>query len=402
MRLRERHLDWCVEQAERAEPALLETGQGAWHQQLAAEHDNLRAALGWSRDTGKVTHGLRLMGAAWRFWWARGQLSEGRRWLETFLDQDSVGTAEPCPPAVRAKALNAAAALASEQGDLEQAVARAEEGAQTYRGLGNTVGAVSALGILGAVAARQGDYARATTLYEECLAVRRDLGDQRGVAMLLNNMAIVARHQEDGVRAALLFTESLAIKRLLGAKRSIAVTLLNLGEVALDQGDDARASTVLEESLALFREQDERWQIPVVLNNLGDVARHQGRLDRATVLYKESLALYRDMGNRADVGECLEGLASVAEADGQPGHAAHLLGAIAALRATMHIPLPDADRTAHERLVESAREALGDDAFAQAWAEGQALPVEEAIAEALNSVIGKREQTRPGVQRVTP
>ena len=389
---RERHLDWCVGQAEQAEPDLLGAGQGVWLQSLEADLDNLRTALAWARDRAEVTRGLRLAGAVWRFWWAHGHLSEGRGWLEAFLTQEAAVADSRCPPSVRAKALSAAAALASEQGDLERATALAQAGAEVYRDVGDAVGVVSALGILGTVAARQGDYAHATTLYEECLAVRRDLSDQRGVAILLNNLAIVARHQENVPRAAALFTESLAIKRMLGDKRSIALALLNLGEVALDQGDYARASVVLEESLALLEDQDERWQIPVVLNNLGDVARYQGNLERATALYKQSLVLYRDMGNRADVGECLEGLAGVAGAEGQPQRAARLLGATAALRVTLHIPLPVADRTAHEALVAAARAALGDNTFAQAWAAGQALPLEDVIAEALSSVTGAGER----------
>ncbi len=184
-------------------------------------------------------------------------------------------------------------------------------------------------------------------------------------------------------RATALFTDSLALKRTLGDKRGIAFTLLNLGEVALDLGDYMRASAVLDESLALLREQDERWAIPSVLNNLGDVARYQGDLGQAITLYKQSLTLYRAMGNRQDAGECLEGLAAVAGAQGQPHYAARLLGAAAALRAAMHTPLPVVDRAAHDRIMAAARTALGDDAFAAAWAAGQALPLEQAIDEAL-------------------
>ncbi|GAC1433927.1 MAG: hypothetical protein NVSMB65_07960 [Chloroflexota bacterium] len=65
-----------------------------------------------------------------------------------------------------------------------------------------------------------------------------------------------------------------------------------------------------------------------------------------------------------------------------------MLGATAALRASLRIPLPAADRTAHESLVAAARAALGDEAFARAWAAGQALLPEQAIAEALGSATG--------------
>ena len=57
---------------------------------LAAEHDNLRAALVWltggTKGNGEgTTTGLQLATDLWRFWWSRAYLSEGRSWLETAL-----------------------------------------------------------------------------------------------------------------------------------------------------------------------------------------------------------------------------------------------------------------------------------------------------------------------------
>jgi DNA-binding NarL/FixJ family response regulator len=46
-------------------------------------------------------------------------------------------------------------------------------------------------------------------------------------------------------------------------------------------------------------------------------------------------------------------------------------------------PLPPEDRPAHERAVAAARADLGAEAFAAAWAEGRALPLEQVIQEAL-------------------
>ena len=50
------------------------------------EHDNLRAALAWSRDTGDHDTLLRLAGALALFWYYRGHLNEGRRWLDQALE----------------------------------------------------------------------------------------------------------------------------------------------------------------------------------------------------------------------------------------------------------------------------------------------------------------------------
>jgi len=76
------------------------------------------------------------------------------------------------------------------------------------------------------------------------------------------------------------------------------------------------------------------------------------------------------------------GMAGIA-ANRQPAHAARLLGAAEALRESAGVPLPPVHRVDYERDVALVRAALDEDAFAMAWAEGQAIPLEQAIAEAL-------------------
>src|SRR5205823_5443019 len=76
--VRERHLGFFLALAERAEPELRGSGQAAWFGRLEAEHDNLRAALEWSRTGSRdATAGLRLTGALWWFWSVRGHWQEG-------------------------------------------------------------------------------------------------------------------------------------------------------------------------------------------------------------------------------------------------------------------------------------------------------------------------------------
>ena len=79
--LRRRHADYLVELSERAEPELQGPEQATWLQRLAIEHDNLRAALAWEADAGDEAKLLRLASALWRFWFIRGHLTEGRKWL---------------------------------------------------------------------------------------------------------------------------------------------------------------------------------------------------------------------------------------------------------------------------------------------------------------------------------
>ena len=71
-------------------------------------------------------------------------------------------------------------------------------------------------------------------------------------------------------------------------------------------------------------------------------------------------------------------------AQGQPAWAARLWGAAAARRVALSTPLPPIEHAHYERTVAAAQTALGEDAFAAAWAAGQTLPLEQAIAEAMH------------------
>jgi len=75
------HAEYFLTLAEEAYPELKDPNQFEWLERLEAEHDNMRAALSWASERKEVEMVLRLGGALWLFWLARGYDSEGRRWL---------------------------------------------------------------------------------------------------------------------------------------------------------------------------------------------------------------------------------------------------------------------------------------------------------------------------------
>src|SRR3954454_21458961 len=81
----------------------------------------------------------------WQFWWTRGHLSEGRGWLERFLERARGLTGEDrdepreeaAPAPAQAKALLGAGFLAMQQSDWRTARARLEAGLALSRALGD-------------------------------------------------------------------------------------------------------------------------------------------------------------------------------------------------------------------------------------------------------------------------
>jgi predicted ATPase/DNA-binding SARP family transcriptional activator len=333
-----RHGEYFLALAEEAEPQLRDAEQVVWLERLETEHDNMRAALQWAQKN-EADIGLRLVGSLWRFWHIRSYLSEGREWLARALAHPEAA---------------------------ERTSARAE-----------------ALGGAGFLAWEQGDYAAARSLYEESLAISRELGDKQGVAQSLSYLGLTAYAQGDYAATRSLHEESLAISRELGDNLGIDISLLILGTVACEQGDYASARSLFEESLGLTRELKNKQGIAVSLHGLGDVAYEEGDYASARSFHKESLAIRRELGEKRSIAYSLEAFAALRVAEGEPREGARLYGAAQALREVLAAPLHPGERRRYERNMEAARARLDEERFRAAWADGRAMPLEEAIACAL-------------------
>jgi predicted ATPase/transcriptional regulator with XRE-family HTH domain len=422
--LRERHARYFVELTEGAQRELASAALAAWLDRLEAEEGNLRAALGWSHAAASDVDaevGLRLAGALLKFWQLRGRLSEGRAQLAMALSRSAA------PIAARARALNTAGQLAFQQGDSAAARPLYEESLAIYRQLADQPGIAMALSSLGRLAGQQQDYARAVALLEESVALEQSLGNQAGMAFSLNMLAWVQNDpvrsavgleralaiyrklgdiehmlpllnylslnvwlQGDYARAAAFQAEALALARQVGAKDGIVAALIGQGQIAWLQGDYARAAELHTESLALAREMEHTVHIAISLRNLGADVWAQGDYARATALHQESLPLYNTWGDKWGIAECIEGLAWAASSQGQAtrdralsARAARLFGGAATLRESTGKPMAPGYRATNDRVIAETRVQLGEAAFAAAWAEGRAMRLEQAIAEAL-------------------
>jgi predicted ATPase len=417
--LRQRHAAHYLALTEAAAPGLMGREEAHWLARLDAEHNNLRAALTWSRGAGgNAVLGLRLAAALWLYWFGRNLYSEGRSWLETLLD-----ACPQAPPLLRAKGLFSVADLAFRQLDIERAAVLAEESLELFRTLGDASGCGHALLVLGYVAmgqdrleqavsyrqaalvhfqqagndvwiawtlwdlgcqaSCQGDWPRAREYYEQSLARFRAAGYQRGIAYVLGTLASGAAARDDYTRAMALATESLALFRELRDKSGIAHVLGVLGQVALARKDYQQAGALFEESLLLSQEQQRQDMVPAALLLLGQLAHVQGDDRRATTRYHESLRVLRSASIALGVGDCLEGLAGAEAGAGRPERAARLFGAAEALPKVRHMNVWLVNRTFYKRDLATVHAQLDEATFAAAWAEGRAMTLEQAIAYAL-------------------
>jgi len=370
--------------AERAEAHLTGPEQAAWLVVLDADGDNLRAALAWSaeRDPDAL---LRLANALARYWYMRGQATEGRAWLATALGRASEsGVASPA----YATALYAAGHLAREQGDLAAARGLFERGVALYESLEDKTGLAALLTALAGVTHEQGDHARAMALHARAIGLARARGERRHLALALTSLGVARQEQGDYAGALPLHEESLAIARDVDSTQDIAAALGNLGLLHRERGDFARAMACYEESLAMAQGSGNKGVIAIALNNMGDIMHEQGDDARAAELLTRSLDLYVEVGGRWGVAYALEGLAAVAASGGQLGlgRAARLYGAAASLRSALGAPLPPNERPRHARAIGRLQDLMGQPRFDVAFAAGGALTMEQAVDEALEDL----------------
>jgi predicted ATPase len=412
------HAAYYLALIEEVEPRLTSVGEGRWLTWLQREHENLRAALRWLVGQEEKEAALRLGSALWRFWWVNGHASEGRVFLGQILSASEGIVATP----VRAKALNVAGALASMQGDFDQAEARCGESLALFRALGDLRGTATSLWILSYAAMERSDYGAARAQGEEAVALFREVGDKDGISWSLLNLAssflfqgeygrartlfeeavelskercdtwnianslwplaLVMLYQGDFTRARALLEESLVLSRQEGYKTSTAYALNILGQVFMhhQQGDVAMARSLLEESLGLFKEMGDRLRIAHSLAALAWVSFVEGDYIAAHALLEESLVLCCAVGNKWYIAACLAGLGILAATQGELAWAAQLGGAMEAQCETIGAVLPPAIRAMHEFTLAAVRVQLGEEDFTAAWVSGRATTPEQALA----------------------
>ena len=89
------------------------------------------------------------------------------------------------------------------------------------------------------------------------------------------------------------------------------------------------------------------------------------------------------MNNRVIIAMCLPVIAGPLARSGQPQRAAHVLGAAEAVLETIGALTQPIDKPEIERIIADVRAQLDAASFEAAWAEGRAMTLDQALADAL-------------------
>lgn len=232
-----RHAEYFVSMAEAAGADFGRAAQEPSFRVLETEHDNLRAALGWTIGRHQAEPALRLAGALWQFWMSQGHHSEGRMWLRRAMAVEPAGSTR-----ARVKALWGTAWLAYHQGHYDEMEELSEELLPLARTQSEPIDLRNALTVQGMVAMARGRYAEALAPLREALDICRRLGPSWLLATSLLNLGMASLHVGETGSASKLLAEARAQYDLLGDRHFSARAIQQSGHLALVLGTTPQPS----------------------------------------------------------------------------------------------------------------------------------------------------------------
>jgi len=326
----ERHAAHHRSVAERAE--LKGPRQAAGLAEVDAELENLRVAFDRAERLGDDDTALRIAVALYRYWYLRGRFREGCERIGGPLERGA-GT-----PELRALALRALAGLQFMLGELDEASATARHGLEVAQAAGAEMCVMACHTVLSHIARERGCYAEAQAHLEQ----------------------------------------SEALAEALGLSEDVMVANTNLGELALATGDLDQARRRWERTLAFYGGHDQE-NTTFARLGLGAVAHRQGRLDEAADHFAAALDLAEASRFWHNATMALIGLAGAAAELGDHGEAAILLGRASGLLQATGGDLTHADQAVHDRAMEVASTALGDERMIELLEVGARLTADQAL-----------------------
>jgi non-specific serine/threonine protein kinase len=239
--------------------------------------------------------------------------------------------------------------------------------------------------VLGLLAFWAGDPGQATAGWQESLRLGRTAADPIVLVASTGMLATVEQVGGDGQAADSMLAELLADRDVASDARARTHALYYRGYLAINRGELAFGERLLHEGATVGRAAGDLFALAHLEGTLGHAAMLSGDLERAREHLVQALGLRRNLKSLSTVAFTVEKLGWLAALAGDARHAAHLLGAAAAMRARTGSEIYPYEVAGHDEAVRTARMALGNARFEAVYADGRSMAVERAVELALQS-----------------
>jgi len=294
--LRRRHAEWFLALANEAQPFVERAWlrgragvPGAWLDRLETELDNIRSALDHLRLVGRTRDALRMAAALDEFWFMNEHSNEAAQLLRPLLEL------HPEPTRERAKALLAWANSPIKTGDEASALAACEEALAISRALDDSAGVANALWGKGVSLSMSERYEDALPHLEASSALFSELGDDDLVLGV--GWPLVWTLEESGRREQAWDVRHDLLRRARETGNTAAQMRMQggLSINALELGMPAReALSLVHDHLPLALGED-RETIAIALSRCAHVLARTENIDPATRILARAEALFDEL-----------------------------------------------------------------------------------------------------------
>lgn len=333
-----RHAEFFAQIAEQSGEEYRGPRAAYWTEVLTAEKENLHLAMDWSLATQHLETAARLVGGLADYWHYQGYHAESKRWIDRILPlKDDI------PLDAKTKMLVSIGMLIINIMPMEKVADLLNEAYQLARnGNDERLEAWASMFRTGPMIGKTGQYEEAIALTEAALAILIQIDDKPGMAQAYNFIGELARNVDDFDRARAAYEDCLEASKAAGEAIRVNFTLTNLSYLEIRTGNPAVALTYLREGLLTALKQNYSF----------------------------------GMTSMGAIGGAIAAL-------GHPADGARLIGAAFALLDSIGSVFQHSDVSEVEQSISTTRAAMGDEAFERYYAEGFAMPLEEAIQLAL-------------------
>ncbi len=343
-----RHTHWCLKAVKEASALLHGPAQMSALDRMAAVEEDVRAALDWCLQPADVASkerrecGYALLAAMNQYWYRFGYPAEGRGWHKRGLAVVESSDHDDSPHFI--DALHGAAILAVQQNDLVPG----------------------------------------TAALERALEMSRRIGDLDREARECNSLGIARREAGDIEGARTLIESSIELARQRGAPGREATALSNLVLIHMDAGNFSSAVEAARRAIAADEALGDPWGVAINQCNLVFALLNAEGAETAYQALADVAPGAMGMGDLELSIDVLEDFVAVMAAMGDLERTATLLGASERHRASAGMPRTAPDQQHLDRFVAPARATADPEAWRRAYAAGESLGVDEALAVGLS------------------